>query len=201
VRFGSALETTTSAGISSPLASTTPETAPFLVETRVTSAFVRISAPKPSAAFASACVSAPIPPRTNVAGPAALSSKADWTISPRLVPADQGPANAPKIPRAATRRAEQLRLEELGDEVRDGHRSPAQQPERVATRQAAELAADAEELPELAERRVVDRGRRHRDERTEHAADAAEALVERELARASCLETGSSSRAVRAASP
>jgi hypothetical protein len=45
VRFGSAFDTTAVAGISSPLASTTPETAPLRVETRVTSASVRISAP------------------------------------------------------------------------------------------------------------------------------------------------------------
>jgi hypothetical protein len=43
-----------------------------------------------------------MPPRTNVAGPAALPSNADWMMRPRLVPADHGPAKAPKIPRAAT---------------------------------------------------------------------------------------------------
>ncbi len=95
MRLGSAFETTAPAVTSSPFASTTPVAAPSFVWIRVTSAFVRISAPRAFAAAASACVSAPIPPRGSADGPAALASLAAWRMTPRLVPADQGPAKLP----------------------------------------------------------------------------------------------------------
>jgi hypothetical protein len=77
---------------------------------------------------------------------------------------------------------EELVLEELGDEVRDRHRSPAEEAKRIAAGQCPEAAPDAEHLPHLAERWVVDRRRRHRHERLEHPADPGEALLEREVA-------------------
>ena len=103
-----------------------------------------------------------MPPRTNVAGPAAFASNAACRISPRLVPADQGPANAPRIPRAAT--AARRSSVSKNSETRSAMAIGPQRRSRNASRRgsAAELAADAEELPELAEGRVVDRGRRHR---------------------------------------
>ena len=136
---------------------TTPVAAPSLVATRATAAPVRTSAPNPFAAAARACVSAPIPPRTNVAAPAALPIErgADQDAEARSgrPRAGEGAVDAAR----GDRRPQELRLEELGDEIGDRHRPPAQQAEGVALRQSPELAADAEQLPELAERRVVDR--------------------------------------------
>src|SRR5258708_33024779 len=61
---GSALHTTTSAEIDSPLASVTPFTAPPLTSTVATAARVRICAPAALAAVANREVPAPIPPLT-----------------------------------------------------------------------------------------------------------------------------------------
>ena len=125
---------------------------PSLVATRATAAPVRISAPNPFAAAARACVSAPIPPRTNVAAPAALPSSAAPIRMPRLVPADHGPAKVPKMPRAAT----VARRSSVSNHsaTRSATAIGPQRSRRNASRfgRAAELAADAEQLPELAER-------------------------------------------------
>src|SRR4030095_9008390 len=79
-----------------------PVAAPFLVWILVTCALVRISTPRAFAAAASAWVRPPIPPRGWAEGPAALESLAACRMTPRLVPADQGPAKVPHIPPAAT---------------------------------------------------------------------------------------------------
>ena len=63
VRRGSTLEPTWSANTSSPPSRTTPAARPPDVRIRSTPAFVRISAPKLTAAFASVSATAPIPPR------------------------------------------------------------------------------------------------------------------------------------------
>ena len=92
-----------------------------------------------------------------------------------------GPGEGPVDAAGRDDRAQQLGLEELGDEVGDRHRPPAQEAEGVAAGKRPELAADAEQVPHLRHRRVVDRGRRHRQEGLEDPADPAEALVEREV--------------------
>ena len=103
MRRGSAFEITARAGISSPLASTTPVAAPSFTPTRATSAPVRISAPACLAAEAIAWVNAPIPPRTKVTPPAASPpSAAARSRSAAPVPADHGPRKLPKIPRPAS---------------------------------------------------------------------------------------------------
>src|SRR5207253_4607064 len=62
---------------------------------------LRISAPACLAAEAIACVTDPIPPAANQAVPAGCESAAARIRSTRLLPADHGPRNVPKIPRAA----------------------------------------------------------------------------------------------------
>ena len=101
VRLGSAFEITALAVISSPFESTTPLAMPSFTRTSMTSAPLRISAPACCAAAAMACVTAPMPPLANQEVPAACSSAAARMSSTRLLPADQGPRNVPKIPRAA----------------------------------------------------------------------------------------------------
>ncbi len=64
VRFGSAFDSTVALSISVPSSSTTPRVRPPRTSTRATGAFRRISAPKPRAAAAMACVIAPMPPMT-----------------------------------------------------------------------------------------------------------------------------------------
>src|SRR5437899_279591 len=76
VRFGSTPETTASQAISSPSASTTPETARALVRICCTSALVRISAPAALAASPSARENSPSPPRGNAAEPTGCGSAA-----------------------------------------------------------------------------------------------------------------------------
>ncbi len=63
VRFGSTLDSTSSASISSPLVSTTPVASPRLTVIRATDASVRISTPASRAASAIAFEIAPVPPR------------------------------------------------------------------------------------------------------------------------------------------
>ena len=101
VRFGSAPETTASAAISSPSARTTPVAVPSFTRICATSAFTRISAPALRADSASACVSAPNPPRGKEAEPTGCGSAAARRSSTAVEPADQGPSAVPKIPRAA----------------------------------------------------------------------------------------------------
>ena len=72
VRCGSAFETTVSASISSPPASTTPTARSPSTLTDSTSASVRIVAPASRAASAMASVTLPIPP----------STKPHWRIPP-----------------------------------------------------------------------------------------------------------------------
>ena len=67
----------------------------------MTSAPLRISAPACVAAVAMAWVSAPMPPWANHAEPAGCGSAAARISSTRLLPADHGPRNVPKMPRAA----------------------------------------------------------------------------------------------------
>ena len=155
--------------------------APSRVAIRATVAPVRISAPAAFAAAARACVSAPMPPRTKVADPAALASSAAPHEDAEARPGRPGPRERAVDAPGGDRRPQQLRFEELADQIGHGHRAPAQQPERVAAGQRAELPAHAEQPPELPERRVVDRGRRHRREGLEEPADPAEGLVEREV--------------------
>ena len=99
--MGSALEMTAFAVISSPLERTTPVAAPSLIRTWITSAPLRISAPACLAATAIACVTDPIPPAANHAVPAGCGSAAARMRRTKLLPADHGPRNVPKIPRAA----------------------------------------------------------------------------------------------------
>src|SRR4029453_13047422 len=65
VRFGSTLDATTLAAISSPFSRTTPVARPFFVRMRLTDASVRISTPYSRAAAAIAFETAPVPPRDN----------------------------------------------------------------------------------------------------------------------------------------
>ena len=60
------------------------------------------SPPAPFAAAAIACVIAPAPPTANCAEPAGAGSPAARIKSISALPADHGPKNVPKIPRAAT---------------------------------------------------------------------------------------------------
>ena len=107
---------------------------------RATVAPVRISAPKPRAAPASACVSAPMPPRTKVGRTRGVR------VGRRLEEQAEAGARRPGAREGAVdaaRRddgAQELGLEPLGDEIGHGHRPPAQQPERVRRGSAAELA-------------------------------------------------------------
>ncbi len=90
---------TTSASISSPLASVTPITRPSLVRMRATSASVRISAPNDRAAAAIALVTPPIPPRGKPQAPVWPSASPTWWCSiTYAVPAERGPAQVPITP-------------------------------------------------------------------------------------------------------
>ena len=90
---------TTSASISSPLASVTPHTRPARVRIRATSAPVRISAPNDRAAAAIAPLTPPIPPRGNPHAPDWPSASPTWWCSiTYAVPADRGPAQVPITP-------------------------------------------------------------------------------------------------------
>ena len=92
VRLGSAADTTSVASTSVPSTSVTPTTRPARERIAVTSASVRISAPAARAAEASASASAPVPPRANVAVPAAPPSvPAESFRNTAAVPADHGP--------------------------------------------------------------------------------------------------------------
>ena len=90
------------------------------------SRYFRVSceSPRPAsvAAFASACVNAPMPPLTKAAGAIALPSIAACNRTAPQVPADQGPANAPKIPRAATIARNAFSLKPFGSQIRNRHR-------------------------------------------------------------------------------
>ena len=90
------------AGISSPDFSTTEIAAPSFTRISATSASVRISAPAAFAADDIACVIAPIPPAAKCAEPAGCESPAPRISRTSALPADQGPRNVPKMPRAAT---------------------------------------------------------------------------------------------------
>ena len=74
VVFGSSVESTYGAAISSPLASATPVTRPSCSVMATAFAPVRISAPNPRAASASAVASAPGPPMATTVCPAAPPS-------------------------------------------------------------------------------------------------------------------------------
>ena len=92
VRLGSIAVTTARAAISEPSASTTPVARWRSTRISTTSAPVRISAPNPRAAFASASASAPGPPRAIVDCPGAPPSfPAESASSTAVVPADHGP--------------------------------------------------------------------------------------------------------------
>ena len=94
VRFGSALDTTRRAAISSPVVSRTPVAAPPRVTIRSTSAFVRISQPASRAASAISSVTRPMPPRTNphCRTPPSAASLAWSCNSTNAVPGVDGPA-------------------------------------------------------------------------------------------------------------
>src|SRR6266704_2826965 len=84
VRFGSALEATTFASITSPDVSSTPFTRPPAQRIRRTSESVRIVAPESRAAPPRAAARFPMPPRTNAPAPPPSGRK--WWMSPNAVP-------------------------------------------------------------------------------------------------------------------
>ena len=95
VRFGSSVESTIGAAISSPFASATPVTRPSRSVIAATDAPVRISAPKPRAASASAPARAPGPPIATTVWPAAPPSAPSPVMPSKRsvapVPGDIGP--------------------------------------------------------------------------------------------------------------
>ncbi len=102
VRLGSALEIIARAEISSPVLRTTLVAVPSLTRISMTSTPVRISAPAACADLAIACVMAPAPPWASQAEPAGWGSLAARSSRTSVLPADHGPSDVPKTPRAAT---------------------------------------------------------------------------------------------------
>ena len=63
----------------------------------------------------------------------------------------------------------QFCFEEFGDEVRDGHGTPAEKIEHAGFSKAAKAAASFQEIPKIFRSGLVDRGRRDRSELREEA--------------------------------
>ena len=110
--------------------------APSRTSTRATSTPVRISAPRLRAAAAERLRQRADSARDEGGGPGRV--RVDRRLEEQVRPGAGRPGAGEHPVDAARRdrRAQQLRLEPLGDEIRDGHRAPAQQPVRVPLGQA-----------------------------------------------------------------
>ena len=160
VRRGSAPETTAFAAISSPLARATPVTAPcftricgdFRAGANFRAGFFRGSGHRGGErAHAAARVSG-VPHRIRV-GCGAQQQKSRGAGGPR---AERGAENSAR----GDDGAEQIRFEKFGDEIRDGHGSPADQAHHFFFAEAADFAADFQKLPEVFLRGLFDHRRR-----------------------------------------
>ena len=138
MRFGSALETTARAAISSPPGEDDAgDPAVLLTAMRSTAAPVRIVAPAAARRARERSRQRAEAALTSTVAPAPLPSP-DAACSSRfaVVPADQGPPkHAVDAARRDDRRACSVGLEPLRREVRDRHRAPAQQSLRVLAAQ------------------------------------------------------------------
>ena len=178
MRFGSALDTTARAAMVSPEASVTPVAAPSATSIRATSTPVLISTPACRAALAKRI------------GEGLWSAGCEPAARHRVSFAGaehqqhRGAAGRPwaeKRSEHATggdRRPQRLAVEPFAGEIRDGHRHPAQQTVGVGLAERAEGASGLQHLDQIRRAGIVDRRRRCRGDRAEHAADSREAREE-----------------------
>ena len=80
-------------------------------------------------------------------------------------------------------RLEEIGFKPFGHQIRDRHRAPAQQRERLALAERPELAARLQQLPHVARRRCVDRRRCHLEELRQEPANPGERRAELRIAR------------------
>ena len=178
-RFGSMPATTARAVSSSPSASTTPVARPSRDVMCATSAPVRISTPAAVAAAASASASAPGPPRAKTVWPAAPPS-----LPAASIEQDGGRPGRPRPHRRVLDaapgdgRLERVRLERLGDEVRDRHRQDAGDRPAVVLAEATERPPEAEPGQRVAETGRLDVRRRLPGDVAEEAGQRADEPVE-----------------------
>jgi hypothetical protein len=88
-----------------------------------------------------------------------------------------GTEHRPRHGARGKRRAQEIRLEPLVNEVRNGHRTPSKQPVSVRPAERAKLPSRAEHVPEIAGRWLVDAWRRGDEQGRQHLRHARHRLA------------------------
>ena len=162
---GSAVEITSGAEISSPFASTTPDTASSFTTIarhpcagadrrhRAAARSPRLHRRTRPARRATTAARAPSPP----------ARRRDRCSSTNVVPPERGPCRMSRTPPAPIAALSESALELVVEQILHRHRHDAQQLGHVRAAQRAELSAESEHRREVAERRRVDVRRRRAD--------------------------------------
>ena len=80
-------------------------------------------------------------------------------------------------------RTQQIRLEKLGDEVRDGHGAPANQPHHFFFSEAADFAANLQQLPNIFFRGLIDLRRGQREQLRDYFRRARQSFFQLQIIR------------------